>query len=424
MLEGLPPIDVAGRLGLALAMAVFLGLAFESIYKREHHENPGGIRTFPLLATLGAMLFLLDPKILLPFAVGLLAIAAWLYAHIRLAPAAIDQRPSLMIPTANLFSYTLGAVALTQPPWVVVAASVTAVVLLESRQLLHRLVYRVARDEVFTLGKFLILIGVVLPLVPDHAVVAWTPMTPFKVWLSLVAVSTLSYLSYLLQRYLPVKSYPLIPAILGGLYSSTVTTVALARQQRAAAGPRKSALVGIVIATSIMYLRIGIVIALFNWSLAILLLPALTALCLIGAGIAAWDWSRIKRLAPQATTEVPAINPLQLGTALAFTAAFVIITSASNWARIAFGQRGIFALAVITGATDVDPFVLSLTQGAIPSMSLQAMSTAILIAASSNNFLKAIYALAFGGGRACLRPSVELILLGLAGLAAAAIYMY
>jgi uncharacterized membrane protein (DUF4010 family) len=258
MLGDLAAVEVAGRLGLALAMAVFLGLAFEGVYKLEQRGSPGGIRTFPLLTTLGALLFLLQPQTLLPFAIGLGALAVWQYAHIRIAASAAGdagERPSLMIPTTSVLAYALAPVALTQPTWLLVAASVTAVLLLESREGLHRLVRQIAPAEVFTLGKFLILIGVVLPLLPNRQVVAWTPITPFQVWLALVATSTLSYISYLLRRYLPARSNALLPAILGGLYSSTVTTVALARQQRAAGAARREFAVGIVIATAIMYLR-------------------------------------------------------------------------------------------------------------------------------------------------------------------------
>ena len=77
MLGELTSIEVAGRLGLALAMAVFLGLAFEGVYKLDRRGNPGGIRTFPLLAMLGALLFLLQPSSLLPFVTGLGAVALW-----------------------------------------------------------------------------------------------------------------------------------------------------------------------------------------------------------------------------------------------------------------------------------------------------------------------------------------------------------
>ena len=84
---------------------------------------------------------------------------------------------------------------------------------------------------------------------------------------------------------------------------------------------------------------------------------------------------------------------------------------------------GVFALAAITGAADIDPFVLSLSQGGVTAMSVNSLCAAILIAASSNNLLKAVYALAFGGVRACRRPATELALLALAGIAATFLYL-
>ena len=423
MLDYLAPIDEAGRLGLAIAMAVFMGLAFEGVYKREQHTSPGGIRTFPLLAALGAMLFLLDARSLLPFIAGLAAVAIWLYAHIQRATSADDERPSLMIPTANLLAYTFGPVALTQPPWIVVAAAVTAVLLLEGREQLHRLVLQVAPDEVFTLGKFLILVGIVLPLLPNHPIVAWTPITPFQVWLAVVAISTLSYASYLLQRYLPMKAGALLPAILGGIYSSTATTVALARRQKAAGAADADIGAGIIVATAIMYLRIDVVVAIFNLSLARVLLPALAGLFALGAVSAYWQWSRRERSVPAAIANVTPANPLQLGTALTFAMLFVIVALASAWVGASFGQRGLYALAAITGITDINPFVLSLAQGGVGGMSLRALATAILIAVASNNMLNACYALLFGGVRACLRPALVLFSLGVGALVASLLYL-
>jgi uncharacterized membrane protein (DUF4010 family) len=223
-----------------------------------------------------------------------------------------------MVPAANLLVYTFGPAAIIQPPWLLVAAAVAAVLLLESRDTLHRLVLKVPSDEVFTLGKFLILIGIVLPLLPNRPIVPWTPITPFNAWLALVAVSSLSYASYLLQRYLPTKSGALWPAILGGAYSSTATTVAVARQQ-AGSAPRSDIAVGIVIAAAIMYLRINIVVAIFNAQLGAALFPALAGLFALTGGTAAWLWSRRPKNAPSSSAELSAMNPLQLGIAAAST---------------------------------------------------------------------------------------------------------
>ncbi len=403
-------------------MALFVGLAFEGVYKHDERTCPGGIRTFPLLAALGTGLYLIDPKSLIPYALGLASVAIWLYAYVRAPAEPGTQKPGLVVPTANLLVYSFGPLALTQPEWIVVAAAVIAVLLLESRDALHRLVSKVPSDEVVTLGKFLILVGIILPLLPDRPIVTWTPITPFKAWLALVAISSLSYASYLLQRYWKATaSGALLPAILGGAYSSTATTVALARQHGAMAGTRDLE-VGIVLATAIMYLRIAAIVAVFNGALALELLPALVGLFLLAATIAAWRWATRPKTAVSSTARLTATNPLQLGAAATFAALFIALAAASSWAGHTFGQRGVYALAALSGFTDIDPFVLSLAQGGVAGMSAPGLAAAILIAASANNVLKSCYALIFGQGRLCLPPAGVLLGLAAVGFGVALLY--
>ena len=114
MVAELAPLELAGRLALALGLAVFLGLAFEEVYKREDRSTPGGVRTFPMLALSGAMLYLIEPKQALAFIAGLAALAIWLHAFLRKAP----HRPnatSLMIPASNLIAYMIRPDARVRP---------------------------------------------------------------------------------------------------------------------------------------------------------------------------------------------------------------------------------------------------------------------------------------------------------------------
>jgi len=172
-----------------------------------------------------------------------------------------------------------------------------------------------------------------------------------------------------------------------------------------------------------MYLRIDAIVAMFNARLALVLLPALGGLFVIAAALAAWQWLHRAASPPAANaTDLAAVNPLQLGTAVTFAALFVAVAIASSWVRSSFGQKGVYVLAAITGTTDINPFVLSLAQGGVSDMSLAALATAILIAVSCNNVLNACYALAFGGVRACLKPASVLFGLGLIGLIIARLY--
>jgi len=418
----LPPLELAGRLAMAVALAVFMGLAFEETYKTEERSRPGGIRTFPMLAMCGATLYLIEPAQAFAFIAGLLGLAAWLHAYLRSAPAK-PEAPTFMIPASNLLAYVIGAIALMQPPWVAVALTVAAVLLLGTRERLHRLIHIVPRDELLTLGMFLILVGIILPLVPHERVSSLTPLTPYGVWLAVVTVCTLSYLSYLLQRYAPIKNAALLPAVLGGAYSSTATTVVLAKRLREAKQASADISAGIVAATAIMYVRLGVVVALFDIHIALTLAPALAALCAIGAALAIYEWRRPRARSTKTNLAVLPKNPLQIPAALIFAALIVVISVISAWVRGAFGESGILVLSAVVGASDIDPFVLNIAQGGVAGMSIANLSAAVLIAASSNNVAKAAYAIGFGGMTAARRPAAMLLALALLGLLAAAIYV-
>jgi uncharacterized membrane protein (DUF4010 family) len=416
----LTPYDLAARLALAIGLAVFLGLTFEEVYKSAQRLVPGGIRSFPMLAMAGAMLMLIEPAYALGVVAGLPVLALWLYAYMRAAPPS-PSTSSMMIPASNLLAYVIGPVALVQPPWVAVAVTVAAVLLLSTRERLHGLIQIVPRAELLTAGKFLILIGIVLPLAPHQAVTALTPLTPYGLCLAVVAVCTLSYASYLLQRYLPARDTALLPALLGGAYSSTATTVVLAKRLHEHGHMRADISAGIVAATGVMYLRLGVVIAIFDASFALTLAPALVALAAISGGLAAYEWRHTVKRRGQSLALAPR-NPLQISTAVVFAVLLVVISVITAWVRTSFGTGGLLTLSAVVGLTDIDPFVLNIAQGGIANISVALLCAAVLIAAASNNLAKAAYAVGFGG-RAAHRPAALLVLLALLGVGAAAIYV-
>jgi uncharacterized membrane protein (DUF4010 family) len=412
------PLDAtiisAQSLIVLLGMALFFGLAFENFYAHQLPQRPGGIRSFPLLALAGAGCYVLEPRTGLIFAAGLGILGLWLFAYYRSGTA--DAPRDFVVPVCNLLAYLLGALAVTQAPWVVVAVTVAATMLLAGRTRLHALAQTVPTDEVFTAGQFLLLVGVALPLLPDVPVAGVAELTPHRILLAVVAVSSLSYASYLLLRYLRPKGATLLAAVLGGLYSSTATTVVLARRSREG-GVSADLSAGIVLATAFMYLRMLAIVFFFNVTLARVLLVPLVALFFAGAGLA-WIVHQLgQNPAPSDAPLENAVNPLQLGAALVFAVLFVVVTIATNFARAHFGATGLNVLAAIVGVTDIDPFVLSLAQSNAGAP-FQAAS-AILVATASNDVLKAVYAFAFGARRAMLQPILALVALAAVSLAAA-----
>jgi uncharacterized membrane protein (DUF4010 family) len=357
-------------------------------------------------------------------------LGAWLTIfyrqHVRQQEEEGEPNVGLVVPVLNVHAYLLGGIALALPPWVAVTFTVTAVLLLTGREKLHALARRVDLNEIVTAGEFLILTGIILPLLPNEPVTTLTTITPRQAWLALVVVCTLSYASYLAQRYWTAAARGLWMAALGGLYSSTATTVVLARQTKSGSAMQAHAQAGITLTTAIMYVRILAVVAFFNLTLARQLAPSLYCLSLAGLVICALQY-RLARPSPQeAKDPAPKLepsggNPLELGPAALFAILFIAVSFLSNWAKSQFGTSGIYTLAAIVGVTDIDPFVLNLAQGGTAGMSDRALAAAILIAASSNNILKALYATFFAGGRATAASAVVLVLLAAAGVAIAAV---
>ncbi len=372
-----------------------------------------------MLAVAGSALYLIEPRYGAAFVAGLLVLGSWIYAYVRQQmPHPYDPGDGpFIVPVCNVVAYALGPIAFTQPLWVPVTIVVAATLFLGERHRLHDWAQRLSSEEVRTAALFLILVGIVLPLLAGRPPIPYTSITPFGVGLAVVAVSTISYASYLLQTYVFPGRGTIFMAILGGLYSSTATTVVLARRARDE-GMTPELESGIVAASAMMYVRILCVCALFSLPLAgLLVVPMLasSAACLIAS-----------RLRGRAANHSPARagekgeNPLQLTTALVFALLFVAISAITAAVQHWLGSAGILGLAAIVGVTDIDPFVLSLAQGGAANVPLTTAAVAIVIATASNNALKAVYTIAFSRQASSWIPAALLIAVAGIGLGFAA----
>jgi uncharacterized membrane protein (DUF4010 family) len=410
-------VDIgAERVALLLGLSLFFGFAFEGFYSEQLPQRPGGVRTFPLLALAGGGLFLLEPRYATAFIAGLLVVGSWIYAYVRRELKAEQPEGMFMVPVCNLLAYALGPIALTQPLWIGVTVAVAAVLLLGGRHTLHDWARRVSGREVMTAAQFLILVGIILPLLAGKPAIPFTSITPFGVWLAVIAVSSISYASYLLQRYVFPGHTTFLMSILGGLYSSTATTVVLSRRARDE-GMTPELQGGIVVATAMMYLRILLVCFLFNANLGRMLSLPLVCLAIVSGVVAVLR----ARLGSRSPTKAEPTNPLQIWTAFVFAVLFIAISMLTTFVRSHLGNSGVYGLAAVVGVTDIDPFVLSLAQGGASGVGLATAATAILIATSSNNVLKALYAIAFSRKRESWLPAAILAAIALLGIAAAAL---
>lgn len=394
-----------------LFLSFLIGLEREERKASDDHFAFGGVRTFPLIGMIGYSLSLVSDSTLIPFLVGLIVVAAFLllaYWH-KVKKSGYAGVTSEM---SALTTYVIGGLVQHQLLWVATTLVVATILLLSLKNFLEGMAKRIDSDDILTFTKFLLLSAVILPLLPNEAMTQFQ-INPLKIWLVVVAVSAVSYASYVLHKLGQKSSGILWAAILGGIYSSTVTTIVLARRSQTEDQPRLFA-GGILMASGIMYLRLTILLAIFNQELLKQVGPAFLGLFVI-AVIVGFLWTRGDQPASIALVDVAQVkNPLEFSTALIFGSLFVAMLIATQYAVQYFGDRGLYTLAGIMGLADIDPFVMSLTQSAPSIGSIGIAANAILIAAASNNAMKGIYAFALSSKKSKLQSG--LLLLALAGL--------
>jgi len=404
-----PAIQVA----LVLALSFLIGFEREERKQLEGALMFGGVRTFPLIGLVSYSLALVSGTDLLAWMLGFAVVGGFmLLSYQRKAAAAQDA--GMTTEMSGLATYLVAGLVYQDQYWMAATIAVVSVLLLDLKKALEGLTHRVASGEIATVAQFLVLTVVILPIVPNHDFTRFG-LNPFRTWLVVVAVSGVSFGSYVVQRLLEGRGGVIISALLGGIYSSTVTTVVLSRAARRK--PRPNLFAGSILgASGVMYARFLILIAFFNTALAATLLPGFAIGALVGA-LGGW-FVASRNDGPDGPEESvqPSVNPLELKAALLFAVVFIALLVLTTLVRETLGRPGLYTLAGIVGVTDVDPFVLGITQAHTGVLPLKVAATAIIIAASSNNLIKAVYARSFADPVTGKRAAVLLVGLAVVGL--------
>jgi uncharacterized membrane protein (DUF4010 family) len=325
-----------------------------------------------------------------------------------------SDMPGFTSELSGLVTYLIGSLIFHDYFWIGATLTVICTLLLELKEVLEGLTRRIAPEEILTFTKFLLLTAVILPVLPNQPFGQFQ-INPFKTWLVVVAVSTVSYGSYLIMRAAK-ESGILLSAVLGGVYSSTVTTVALSKRSAHESHPHLFA-GATLLASASMYLRLTILVGIFNRDLLNLLAVYFLALA-AAAAIGGWLWSlRPDGPHEQLHRQFQQGNPLELRAAFFFAAIFLVILVITKLLFSRLGNSGAYVLGTVIGFADVDPFIMSMTQNAGSTTPLNIAAGAILLAAASNNVAKGIYAYVFSKrGAAGLQSLILLLMLALAGI--------
>jgi uncharacterized membrane protein (DUF4010 family) len=397
-------------LGISLLLGLLVGL------QRQHVESPlGGVRTFPLVTIFGTLSALLAANyggwIVAVGFVGI--IATFVVGKLTTVPRSTEQS-GLTTAVALLLMYAVGAYVV-QGDWsVAVAIGGATAILLQWKPELHGLASRLSDADFRAIMQFVLFSFVILPVLPDRTFGWYDVLNPREIWLMVVLVVGISLGGYVIWKLLGQKAGVILGGILGGTISSTATTVGFARRTQHAPDSIRLAVTVILISTAVSLVRVVVEVAVVARDfltdaivpMAILIAASLL-LCVIG-------WFQVR----QTTDSMPKQdNPTELKSALFFGFLYAVVLFAVAAAKEQFAHRGIFAVAVFSGLTDMDAITLS-TSRLVSAGRLNADSgwRIIIVAAMANMVFKTAIVAVLGHRKLLIHTAVyNSILIAVAG---------
>jgi uncharacterized membrane protein (DUF4010 family) len=402
-------IEVFGRLGIALGLGLLIGLQRERTDARL-----AGFRTFPLVTLFGALSGLLAESYGgWVVAGGLLALALVIVGGNLPLMRGGGEPPGVTTEVTMLVMYSVGVYLMTGDMAVAIAICGAVAVLLHLKPQLHSLAAKIGDRDFTAAMQFALISLVVLPVLPDRYYGPYEVLNPFRIWLMVVLIVGISLAGYVAYKLLGVRAGAWAAGILGGLISSTATTVSVSRRSAEVPGTAQLSAFVILVASAIVFLRVGILIGATAPSfLRTALLPLLAmfgVLIVVGGLYLRGPGGGVGPMPEQG-------NPTELRSALLFGLLYALVLLAVAAANTAFGDRGLYVAAVLSGLTDMDAITLSIAQ--LVSTGEVAPETGwrlILVAAISNLAFKAGIVAMVGGRPLFGRVGIGFGVAGLVG---------
>ncbi len=410
-IDWLPPgLNVLPRYAVAIALGLLMGL--------ERERNPAalaGLRTFALTALFGTLAAHLAAISTQPWliAVGLLLTGGMMIAA-YMRPVADRDDPGTTTVAALLLCYGLGVLIWFNEIQLAVILAIATTTLLYFKPELRGISERLSRKDLLSILQFALLSLIILPLLPDKNYGPYGALNPYQIWWVVVLIAGLGLAGYAALRLMGKRGV-IVVGLLGGMVSSTATTLAFSRHARRDEAMARIAVIVIVLANLVVLVRLGVLAAIIAPTIVSSLYPVLAGGLVVG-GIGAWYGFR--RLNPQgaggggkdaeaSTTTLPpqgtmpelaVANPTELRPALGFAALYAVILLISAWLSDVIGNTALYAVALVSGLTDIDPISLSTLRlfnlGKVPSFNV---INVIVLALLANLAFKSILTISLGG---------------------------
>jgi len=399
-------MDIFFQIGLSLVVGLLIGIERGwSTQPRGDDQRTAGIRTFGLLGLSGGLSALIAQELgALVMAAALIAMTILLVAS-HIVESRLDQDPGITTITAGLVTFLLGALPIYGYASLAAAGAVLTSILLSLKPLLHGWLKQLEPEDWYATLKLLLISVVLIPILPDQGFGPWQAINPYELWWMVVLIAGISFLGYVAMKVVGRRRGLLLTGILGGLASSTATTLSLARLHRTGASLIGSA-AGILFACAMMFPRVLVVITVLNSELAQEVTPAAACMTLVilTGGMVLW-----RQEVQRPPSELGISNPFRILPAIQFGGLLLLVVLITEAGRHWLGDHGLYLATTLASLADVDAIVLSITRLTGSELDMSVATTAILLAMVGNTVSKTILATIIGGPRLAAHLAIWVI---------------
>ncbi len=377
-------MDISLRLAIALGIGLLIGLERE-YSSHEASKLFAGVRTLPLIAILGFLAaFLSETYTIWIFVTAFIALVT--LVGISYFILARDGSLGGTTEITVLVTFLVGALVFREEISLAVEVAIAITLLLTLKLQFKTVLGKINQEDIFALLKFLIMTAIILPILPDRRLGPYDAINPREVWYMVILITGVSFSGYLISKFAGAGQGIMLTSILGGIASSTVLTYDFSEKSKQSPSAALNYGVGIVLASSIMFVRLAVLIYALSPALALRLLLPFTLLTAIGM---AFSIMLIRRNnLEQTASNVDIGNPLNIKGALKFAVVFSGVLILVHIAQNYFGENGVYVVSVISGTVEMDAITVSMTKFAQNDASIFIAANAIISAALANTAFK------------------------------------
>lgn len=415
-----PAFQFFQDLGLALLMGGLIGLERERNHGEKTDHEFGGLRTMSLVAVYGFLssrLFFDEIFVFIAMASAYFALVVASYVM----SSSQNKNSGATTEIAGLFAFLIGVLVGQNGDMTLYATVITllVVILLYFKTALHKFAHHIDNEELYDTLKFIAVVFVVLPLLPNEFYGPLQVFNPYEIWFVVVLLCSISFASYIGIKLLGPKNGIGIGGFLGGLISSTAVAMSFSALSKKSQKIVNPFVFGILIAASAMFIRVFFTVSIINKTLLDQLTVPLLTMGWVGFLLSAYFWFKKHEhpdSAPLSSKDFDLKSPFQLSTALKFALIFAALLYASKYASVTFGDNGLYLTAFLSGTFDVDAITVSMAHLTMEgTVSTHVGALGVLIAAMTNTLSKACFVLFFASRAVGLRVMLSMLLIVASG---------